>query len=127
MHNLLSIGSLHPSARSTRAPLVLGQRASLLVSIGVVVHTLWTSAAPSMAYRLYADEWHLSHTVTTAIFAIYPAVIVAVLIGFGDVSDHIGRRATILVGLGASLTGSVLFAIAPNVFWLFAARALMGI
>jgi hypothetical protein len=110
-----------------RAPFVLGRRASLLVSAGIVAHTLWTSAAPAMAYRLYAEEWHLSHTVTTGIFAIYPAVVVAILIGFGDISDHIGRRATMLSGLGASLAGSLLFATAPSVFWLFAARALMGV
>jgi hypothetical protein len=47
---------------------VLGRRASLLVSAGVVSHTLWTSAAPAF----YAQEWHLTHTVTAAIFAIYP-------------------------------------------------------
>jgi MFS family permease len=123
----LSSGTIHTDARSTRPPVILGQRASLLVSAGVVAHTLWTSAAPAMTYRLYAEEWGLSHTVTTGIFAIYPAVVVAVLIGFGDISDHIGRRATMLVGLGASLAGSLLFAIAPSVFWLFAARALMGV
>jgi predicted MFS family arabinose efflux permease len=97
------------------------------VSAGVVAHTLWTSAAPAMAYRLYARDWHLSHTVTTGIFAIYPIVVVAVLVGFGDVSDHIGRRATMLMGLGASLAGALLFAVAPNVVWLFAGRTLMGV
>src|ERR1700681_2258107 len=116
---------LSPSGPSTAhcalAPIVLSRRASLRVSAGVVAHTLWTSAAPAMAYRLYAQEWHLSHTVTTGIFAIYPIVVVAVLIGFGDISDHIGRRATMLVGLSASLAGSLLFAIAPSVLWLFAA------
>lgn len=117
----------HVGARPARAPFVLGQRASLFVSAGVVAHTLWTSAAPAMAYRLYAQEWHLSQTVTTGIFAIYPAIVVAVLIGFGDISDHIGRRATMLMGLGASFAGCLLFAIAPSVLWLFAARALMGV
>jgi predicted MFS family arabinose efflux permease len=105
----------------------LGQRASFWVSAGVVGHTLWTSAAPAMAYPLYAAEWHLTHTVTTAIFAIYPIVVVAVLVGFGDVSDHIGRRLTMLLGLAASLAGVLLFAVAPNVAWLFVGRALMGI
>jgi hypothetical protein len=105
----------------------LGPRASLLVSAGVVAHTLWTSAAPALAYRLYADEWHLNHTVTTGIFAIYPIVVALTLIGFGEISDHIGRRATMLMGLGASLAGTVLFAVAPDVLWLFAARALMGV
>jgi len=80
-----------------------------------------------MVYRLYAEEWHLNHTVTTGIFAIYPVVVVLVLIGFGDISDHIGRRATMLMGLGASLAGALLFAVAPDVLWLFAGRALMGV
>ena len=80
-----------------------------------------------MTYRLYAEEWHLTHTVTTGIFAIYPVVVVAVLIGFGDISDHIGRRATMLLGLCASLIGAFLFAVAPNVLWLFAGRAFMGV
>jgi predicted MFS family arabinose efflux permease len=117
--------SIRPARRP--GPLVLGQRASFWVSAGVVAHTLWTSAAPAMIYRLYAEQWHLSHTVTTGIFAIYPVVVVAVLIGFGDISDHIGRRATMLMGLCASLIGASLFAVAPNVLWLFAGRALMGV
>jgi MFS family permease len=113
--------------RERSGPLVLGTRASFWASAGVVAHTLWTSAAPAMTYRLYAEEWQLTHTVTTGIFAIYPIVVVAVLIVFGDISDHIGRRETMLLGLGASLTGVFLFAVAPNVLWLFAGRACMGV
>jgi predicted MFS family arabinose efflux permease len=106
---------------------VFGRRASLLVSTGVVGHTLWTSAAPALTYRLYAQEWHLTHTVTAGIFAIYPISVVVMLIGFGGVSDHIGRRATMLAGLFASLVGALLFALAPDVWWVFMGRALMGI
>jgi MFS family permease len=73
---------------------ILGRRASLLVSAGVVSHTLWTSAAPALTYGLYAQEWHLTHTVTAGIFAIYPIGVVVMLVGFGGVSDQIGRRAT---------------------------------
>src|ERR1700688_3979718 len=57
--------------RRTSAPYELGQRASLWVAAGVVAHTLWTSAAPAMTYPLFAEEWHLTHTVTTGIFATY--------------------------------------------------------
>ena len=106
---------------------VLGRRASLLVSAGVVSHTLWTSAAPALTYGLYAEEWHLTHTVTAAIFAIYPLAVVVMLVGFGGISDQIGRRATMLAGLFASLVGALLFAVAPDVHWVFAGRALMGI
>jgi MFS family permease len=106
---------------------VLGRRASLMVSSGVVSHTLWTSAAPALTYGLYAQEWHLTHTVTAAIFAIYPLAVVVMLVGFGGISDQIGRRATMLAGLFASLVGALLFAVAPDVRWVFAGRALMGI
>jgi MFS family permease len=111
--------SNRPTRRSE--PLALERQASLWVSAGVVAHTLWTSAAPPMTYQLYAEEWHLTHTVTTGIFAIYPIVVVTVLIIFGDISDYIGRRTTMLLGLGASLAGVFLFAVAP------AGRALMGV
>jgi MFS family permease len=110
-----------------RAGFVLGRRASLAVSVGVAGHTLWASAAPALAYRLYAQEWHLSHTATTGIFAVFPIAVVAMLVGFGGISDQIGRRAAMLLGLGASLGGTVLFAIAPNVWWVLAGRAFMGV
>ena len=120
-----------PVADRTQPPVggrfVLGRRASLLVSAGVVSHTLWTSAAPALTYGLYAEEWHLTHTVTAGIFAVYPISVVVMLVGFGGVSDHIGRRATMLAGLLASLAGALLFAVAPDVWWVFAGRAMMGI
>jgi MFS family permease len=110
----------HPSG-------TLGQSASFWVSAGVVSHTLWTSAAPAVTYPLYAAEWNLSFAVTTAIFSIYPIIVVTVLIFFGDVSDYIGRRETMILGLSASLVGVLLFAVAPGVPWLFAGRIWMGI
>ncbi len=124
-----SFGRCSPESGTGAGParFVLGRQASFWVSAGVVAHTLWTSAAPAVTYRLYAEEWHLTHATTTAIFAIYPIVVVAVLVGFGDVSDHIGRRATMLLGLGASLIGVLFFALAPDVAWLFAGRVFMGV
>lgn len=108
-------------------PPTLGRRTSFWVAASVVAHTLWTSAAPAMTYPLYASEWNLTTTTTTAIFSIYPVVVVAVLICFGDLSDFIGRRATMLMGLAASLAGILLFAVAPNVATIFVGRILMGI
>jgi len=92
-----------------------------------LVHNLWTSAAPAMINPLYAEECQLSHATITATFAIYPIIVVAVLVGFGDVSDNFGRRTTMLLGLGASLIWVLLFAVAPSVFWPFVARAFMGL
>lgn len=106
---------------------MLGPRASFWVAAAVVLHTLWTSAAPTVTYPLYAAQWHLSTFTTTAIFAVYPIVLVALLVVLGDLSDYIGRRATILIGLSGSLVGVLLFALAPNVAWIFVGRAFMGV
>jgi MFS family permease len=114
-------------ARAEPPHIEVSRRTSFWISVGVVGHTLWTSAVPAMTYPLYAEAWHLSHVTITAIFAIYPIVVVAVLVGFGGISDYFGRRATMLLGLAASLVGIFLFAVAPDVVWLFAGRAFMGI
>jgi predicted MFS family arabinose efflux permease len=106
---------------------VLGQGAAFWVAAAVVVHTLWTSAAPAVSYPLYAAAWHLTPTVTTGIFAVYPIAVVATLLLFGNLSDHIGRRAAMLWGLAASFLGVLCFAIANDVAWLFVGRAAMGI
>jgi MFS family permease len=105
----------------------LGRRGSFWVAAAVVMHTLWTSAAPAMTYPLYAREWALTPTITTLIFAVFPIAVVATLIVLGDLSDYIGRRAAMLLGLGASLLGVLLFAVAPDVTWLLIGRAFMGI
>ncbi|WP_160003369.1 MFS transporter [Rhizobium sp. 18055] len=105
----------------------LGRQASLLVSAAVVAHTIWTSAAPALTYPLYAAEWHLTTFTTTAIFAIYPVFVVLVLVVFGNISDFIGRRETMLVGLSASAIGTLIFALAPDVGWIFVGRAFMGV
>src|SRR6202040_728309 len=105
----------------------IGRRASFWVAAAVVAHTLWTSAAPSMTYPLYASEWSLTRTATAAIFAVFPLVVVAVLLFSGGISDYIGRRSTILIGLSSSLLGPALFAGAASVLWGYVGRAFIGL
>ncbi len=106
---------------------VLGPRASFLTAAAVVAHTIWTSAAPALSYPLYANQWHLTTFATTGIFAIYPVFVVLVLVVFGNLSDHIGRREAMLIGLGFSAFGSLLFAVAQGVELVFVGRAMMGV
>ena len=112
---------------AARPARTLGRRASFAVAAAVVAHTLWTSAAPAVTWPLYAARWHLTPTVTTGMFAVYPVTVVLTLLLFGNLSDRIGRRAAMLGGVASSLLGVGLFAVAPGVAWLFAGRAFMGI
>jgi len=106
---------------------VFGRQASFLTTAAVVAHTIWTSAAPALTYPLYAQEWHLTTFMTTAIFAVYPVFVVFMLVVFGNVSDYIGRREAMLLGLAASLAGTLIFALAPDVDCIFIGRAFMGV
>jgi MFS family permease len=108
------------------APRTLNRRSSFWTAAAVAGLSLWTSAAPTTTYPLYAQAWQLTPTATTAIFAVYPIVLVVFLLLFGQLSDYIGRRATMLYGVGALLGGVILFAVAPSVGWVYAGRALMG-
>jgi MFS family permease len=80
-----------------------------------------------MVYPLYARQWHLTSTVTTSIFAIYPITVVGVLLLFGNLSDYIGRRAVMLLGVLASLIGVLCFATAGSVSALLVGRWSMGL
>ena len=115
-----------PAIATRRAPRTLSRRASFWTAAAVAGLSLWTSAAPTTTYPLYARSWHLTPTATTAIFAVYPIVLVVFLLVFGQLSDYIGRRASMLYGVGALLAGVLLFALAPSVGWVYAGRALMG-
>lgn len=105
----------------------LPRTASYWTAAGVAAIALWTSGAPSTTYPLYEADWHVTPAVTTTIFAVYPLVLVVVLLVFGDLADHIGRRAAILLGLAGMLLGTLLFAVAPNIAVVFVGRAFMGV
>ncbi|RKR74435.1 MFS transporter [Frondihabitans australicus] len=102
-------------------------RLSFWTCAAVLALALWTSGAATPVYPLYSSDWHLTPFLTTAIFAVYPLVLVVVLLVFGDLSDTIGRRASILLGVLSSIVGVLLFALAPDVVWLLVGRAFMGL
>lgn len=124
---MINVGLRSSNGRHSSPRFVLSRRASFWVSLGVAMHTLWTSAAPALSYRLYAEEWRLSPIQTTGVFAIYPLFVVGTLILLGDLSDHVGRRWTMLAALACSLIGALTLAFAINVDWLLIARAAMGV
>jgi len=111
----------------SRIARTLPRAASYWTAAAVAAIALWTSGAPSTTYPLYEAEWQVTPAVTTTVFAVYPLTLVIVLLVFGDLADHIGRRAAILLGLAAMLVGALLFAVAPDIAVVFVGRAFMGI
>ena len=80
-----------------------------------------------MLYPLYAAQWNLPAIVTTSVFAVYPLALLIVLLFFGSLSDVIGRRRAILLGVGLIAVSAIVFALAPNVAFLYFGRVLQGV
>ncbi len=105
----------------------LSPRLSFWTAAAVAGLALWASGAPTIVYPLYAAEWHLTPAITQLIFAVYPIALIPVLLVFGNLSDYIGRRAAILIGLAALVLGTAAFGVAPDLSWVLVGRALMGV
>ena len=100
-------------------------------AFGAVAYTLFIlltgTNLPTPLYRGYERTFAYSPLVTTLIFAVYVAALVPALLIAGPLSDAIGRRRVLLPSLILAVAGSLAFAVANGVFWLFAARILQGL
>ncbi len=78
-------------------------------------------------YAVYRERYGFSAVELTLIFATYAGVLVPSLLLFGQLSDWLGRRPVIAVGLVGGAAGLTLFALADGTAWLFAARAVQAL
>ncbi|EPH41387.1 MFS transporter [Streptomyces aurantiacus] len=81
---------------------------------------------PTPLYRGYQQSFGFSPLMVTMIFAVYVASLIPSLLIAGPLSDSIGRRKVVLPALILAALGSLAFALADNIGWLFAARLLQG-
>ncbi|PJJ61398.1 MFS transporter [Compostimonas suwonensis] len=116
-------GTTAPGTTSARR---LGRRGSFWTAAAVLALCLWASAAPSVLYPDYSAAWGLSPVVITTIFGTYPVALLLVLLFFGGVSDTIGRRRAMLLGVALIVASAIVFALAPGVVWLYLGRILQG-
>ncbi|MEB2847165.1 MFS transporter [Rhizobiales bacterium RZME27] len=86
-----------------------------------------TSSAPTPLYHLYQQVFQLSPGTVTLIFGVYAFSLLAALLVFGSLSDHLGRRPLILLSLLLNAAALALFAMADNAGMLIAARIVQGL
>ncbi|NIM51206.1 MAG: MFS transporter [Gemmatimonadales bacterium] len=77
---------------------------------------------PYYALRLQADEWMIGWMIAS-----FSIAQLASSPWWGRMSDHIGRRTTILFGLGLSAAAFVVFGFAVNIWMLFLSRVIQGL
>jgi len=98
---------------------------ALLASIAVAL--LAGSSAPTPLYAIYQAEWGFSPITVTVVFGVYAVAVLAALLVFGRLSDHVGRRPVLLVALALQVVVMAIFATAGGVPELLLARVLQGL
>jgi len=117
-------------AAPSRAPAVrrrLGAGADIAILASIFVSFLAASSAPTPLYALYQAAWGFSTITTTVIFGTYAVAVLLALLTLGRLSDHVGRRPVVLVGLAVQVLAMVIFATAQGVPELLVARVVQGV
>ena len=96
-----------------------------LVTAAVFTDVLAYSIAVPVLPHL-SRQFGASPTLIGLLFASFGVTLFAVAVPMGTYSDRIGRRVPLVGGLLALAGSSVLFAFAPSMSWLFAARLAQG-
>ncbi|MGW4119738.1 MFS transporter [Nocardia sp. NPDC004711] len=122
--NMIRPGPGRPArAASYRLP----RMAAFWLLVAALALMLFASSAPSPLYPVYQQQWHYSSLVSTGVYAINVLALLATLLVAGSLSDHIGRRPVLFAAAVTALAGTLIFAEAQSVAWLFVARGVQGI
>ncbi|WNI16097.1 MFS transporter [Actinacidiphila sp. ITFR-21] len=105
----------------------LGPTPSLALLTSIVVSLLAASSAPTPLYAVYQREWGFSPITTTVVFGVYALAVLAALLVFGRISDHVGRRPVLFAALAGQAVAMLVFARAGSVDALLTARVVQGV
>ncbi len=114
-----------PERRATTRQ--LGRRSAFALLASAALTLLASSSAPTPLYATYQAKWGFSALTVTVIFGVYAVAVLASLLVFGSLSDHIGRRPLLIAGLGSQVLVMLLFAFAGSLDVLLVARVLQGL
>jgi MFS family permease len=82
---------------------------------------------PTPLYPLLEERYGFGPLLVTVIFAIYAFGVIGGLVIFGNLSDRIGRKPVLLLGLGLSGTSALLFLVAGSLIPIYTARVVSGL
>jgi MFS family permease len=82
---------------------------------------------PTPLYPLFEERYGFGPLLVTVIFAIYAFGVIAGLILFGNLSDRLGRKPVLLLGLLLSATSALLFLLAGSLAPIYAGRIVSGL
>ncbi len=82
---------------------------------------------PTPLYPLFEQRYGFGPLLVTVIFAIYAFGVIGGLVLFGNLSDQLGRKPPLLLGLALSAASALLFLLAGSLVPIYVARIVSGL
>jgi MFS family permease len=97
----------------------------VLVAYAFLVTMIGTTL-PTPLYPLFEERYSFGELTVTVVFAVYSFGVIAGLLVFGNLSDEIGRKPVLLLGLAFSALSALLFLFAGSLAPIYAGRVVSG-
>ncbi len=112
-------GATLPTRPASRWP---GRRVAFALAV-----TAFGAGIPTPLYATYEHQFHFTSVVLAAVFAAYTAGVLVTMLFVAPLSDAIGRKPVLFVGMGLTAASGVAFILANGVLSLALARAISGL
>jgi predicted MFS family arabinose efflux permease len=123
----MSTTTTDSQAPPSKTDRLFSARVSFGLLTSILIGLLASSSAPTPLYPVYQAKWGFSDVTITLIFGVYAVAVLASLLVFGSLSDHVGRKPMLLGALVIQAGVMVLFATASGLPVLLAARVAQGL
>jgi MFS family permease len=107
--------------------LVVSRIAGFVLVAYAFLATMIGTTLPTPLYPLFAERYSFGELMVTVIFAVYALGVIAGLLAFGNLSDEIGRKPVLLLGIAFSATSALLFVLAGSLAPIFGGRVFSGL
>jgi MFS family permease len=104
-----------------------GSVTAFALATGAFFVTMLGTTLPTPLYPLFEERYEFGPLLVTVIFGIYAFGVIGGLILFGNLSDRLGRKPLLLLGLGLSAASALLFLVAGSLVPVYAARVVSGL
>jgi MFS family permease len=111
--------------RSVR--LVVSRNVGFVLVAYAFLVTMIGTTLPTPLYPLFEERYSFGELTVTVVFAVYAFGVIGGLLAFGNLSDEIGRKPVLLLGLLFSAISALLFLVAGSLLPIYAGRVVSGL
>jgi MFS family permease len=106
---------------------LVGRQVGFFLVAYAFLVTMVGTTLPTPLYPLFQQRYSFGELMVTVIFAVYAFGVIAGLLLFGTLSDEVGRKPVLLLGLALSAASALLFLFAGSLVPVFAGRVVSGL